>query len=358
MDTETKMQLAREVGEEIITEDDLRTLFETKTHPIAYDGFEPSGRIHIAQGILRALNIIKLQKTGIRFKLWVADWFAWMNNKIDGDLEKIQTTGKYFIEVWKASGLDTKNVQFIWAKDSMADENYWKTVVQVARSSTVSRIMRCSQIMGREESTSLSAAQILYPCMQCADIFHLKADIAQLGMDQRKVNMLARELGPKLGFYKPVALHHHMLLSLTEPPKKSLSATERAIEMKMSKSKPDTAIFMTDTEENIKRKINSAFCPPTQLEDNPLIDYSKHLIFEKFNEMLIERPAKYGGNLEIQSFGELCKIYRAGELHPMDLKQSASKYINEMLVPVRTHFQKNKKAKTLLEQVKSFQTTR
>ncbi|MCK5699427.1 MAG: tyrosine--tRNA ligase, partial [Candidatus Aenigmarchaeota archaeon] len=142
MDTETKMILAREVGEEIITEDDLRTLFETKAHPIAYDGFEPSGRIHIAQGMLRAINIAKLNKTGIRFKLWVADWFAWMNNKLEGDLGKIQTTGKYFIEVWKACGLDTKKVDFVWAKDSMADETYWKKVVNISRFSTVSRIMR------------------------------------------------------------------------------------------------------------------------------------------------------------------------------------------------------------------------
>ena len=45
---------------------------------------------------------------------------------------------------------------------------------------------------GREESSEMPAAQIFYPCMQCADVFFLKADICQLGMDQRKVNMLAR----------------------------------------------------------------------------------------------------------------------------------------------------------------------
>ena len=33
---------------------------------------------------------------------------------------------------------------------------------------------RCSQIMGRTEQDELSAAQIFYPCMQCADIFFLK----------------------------------------------------------------------------------------------------------------------------------------------------------------------------------------
>jgi len=35
-------------------------------------------------------------------------------------------------------------------------------------------LCRCSQIMGRMETDELSAAQIFYPCMQCADIFFLK----------------------------------------------------------------------------------------------------------------------------------------------------------------------------------------
>ena len=43
------------------------------------------------------------------------------------------------------------------------------------------------------EEGSLTAAQILYPLMQCTDVFFLKADICQLGVDQRKVNMLARK---------------------------------------------------------------------------------------------------------------------------------------------------------------------
>lgn len=52
---------------------------------------------------------------------------------------------------------------------------------------------RCGQALGRGEGDSNPTAQILYPCMQCADIFHLKTDICQLGLDQKKVNMLARE---------------------------------------------------------------------------------------------------------------------------------------------------------------------
>ena len=358
MGIENRLSLIKQVGEEIITEEELKELLETKKNPIAYDGFEPSGNIHIAQGILRAINVNKMTKAGCKFKMWVADWFGWMNNKMGGDLEKIQTVGKYLIEVWKVCGMDLDNVEFIWAKDAMSDENYWKKVVQIARLNTVTRITRCAQIMGRKESENLSAAQIFYPCMQTADIFHLDVDITQLGMDQRKVNMLAREVAPKLGYKKPVVVSHHMLMGLGEPPKSDLTGADRAIELKMSKSKPDTAIFMTDSEEDIKRKMKKAFCPEGIVEENPIMEYCKYIIFEKFKAMKIERPSKFGGNLEFTNYDDLKKAFESKQLHPMDLKQSVAYHINELIMPVRAHFEKNSKAKELLEKIKSFEVTR
>lgn len=358
MDISTKLDLIRQVGEEIITEDDLKNLLETKAHPIAYDGFEPSGHLHIAQGILRKINVNKMLKAGIRFKMWVADWFGWMNNKMGGDLEKIRAVGEYQIETWKACGMDTDKIDFLWAKDVMSDDEYWKKVVNIARLNTVTRITRCSQIMGRKESESLSAAQIFYPCMQCADIFHLKADITQLGMDQRKVNMLAREVGPKLGFWKPVVVSHHMLMGLGQPPQTDLSGADRGIELKMSKSRPDTAIFMTDSEEEIKRKIKKSYCPEKIIEENPILEYCKYIIFEEFDSLEIKRPEKFGGDLSIESYDKLSEIFRQGELHPMDIKESVAESINKLIMPVRDHFKKNSKAKKLLEQVRSFEITR
>jgi tryptophanyl-tRNA synthetase len=68
-----------------------------------------------------------------------------------------------------------------------------RTYIQIATRNNITRIKRCGQIMGRGESDSLTAAQIFYPCMQCNDVFMLRANITSLGMDQRKVNMLARE---------------------------------------------------------------------------------------------------------------------------------------------------------------------
>lgn len=355
---EERMKLIAEVGEEIIGEDQIKAMLEDESYtPIAYDGFEPSGRIHIAQGLLRAINVNKLTKAGVKFKFWVADWFALMNNKMGGDMKKIQITGKYFIEVWKACGMDMDNVEFLWASDVMNDPDYWMKVVNIGRANTVTRITRCAQIMGRAEGESLSAAQIFYPCMQCADIFHLKADIAQLGLDQRKVNVLAREVAPKLGFKKPAIVSHHMLAGLGEPPK-GVEGAEAAIAKKMSKSNPDTAIFMTDSEKDIKRKMNKAYCPLGIVEDNPVMEYAKYLVFEKFDTVNLERPEKFGGNVEYDSYEALEADFKAEKLHPMDLKQLVGNYVNEMLKPVREHFENNADAKALLEKVESFKVTK
>ena len=354
LNIEEKISLVKEVGEEIINEEELRELFKTKEHPIAYDGFEPSGEMHIAQGILRTININKLTKAGIKFKMLVADWHAWANNKMGGDLKKIQTIGDYFIEIWKACGMDLKNVEFVRSSDLLKKESYWKTVMEVARASTLKRIIRCSQIMGRKESESLQASQILYPCMQCADIFELNVDITQLGMDQRKVNVLAREIGPKLGFWKPIIVSHHILMGLGQQPKSGSKGMERTIELKMSKSKPDSAIFMTDTYEDIKRKIKKAYCKEGEINDNPILEYYKYIIFEKFNSLEIKRKKEFGGNIKFNSYKELENSFLKKEIHPTDLKNDLIKRLNELIEPVREHFKKDLKAKKILEEVKNF----
>jgi tyrosyl-tRNA synthetase len=358
MNIDERLALIKQVGEEIITEKELRELLEKKKNPVAYDGFEPSGRIHIAQGILRAINVNKMTKAGCSFIMLVADWHAWLNNKMGGDLDKIHTVGQYFEEVWKASGMDLDKVKFVNCSKFVNDESYWKKVVQVTRHATIPRMMRCGQIMGREEKELQYASQILYPAMQAADIFHLNVDICQLGMDQRKVNILARELGPKLGWSKPVAVHHHMLMGLQQPPAASgEDKTERTISLKMSKSNPDSSIFMTDSAADVSRKIGNAYCPAKQLEENPIIEYCKYIVFEKQKELLIQRPEKFGGDINLKSFEELEKAYATGKLHPMDLKKAVAEAINSYLEPVRKHFSKGK-LKQLLEQVQSFDVTR
>jgi len=370
MTIQDRLNLIKQVGEEIVTEEELKKLLESEEELIAYDGFEPSGQIHIAQGILRAINVNKMIKAGVRFKMLVADWHAMANNKMGGDLKKIKTVGRYFIEVWKASGMDLSKVEFVWASDLVKDPEYWKLVIRVGRSNALRRFIRTAEIMGRQESLdNLTGAMIIYSCMQAADIFYLGAKICQLGMDQRKVNMLAREIGPILGFWKPVVVSHHMLMGLkppsvaTRPGVSFQNRLKRTIALKMSKSIPDSAIFMTDTTEDIKRKINKAYCPEGVVEDNPILEYYKYIVFESLDRLgvdkiIISRPQKFGGDISFSNYEELEKKFANKGIHPADLKASLASYLDKLIEPVRKHFEENKEAKELLEKVRSFQVTR
>lgn len=364
MNIQDKLNLISQVGEEIIGGEELKKLLESGQELIAYDGFEPSGQIHIAQGLVRAINVNKMIKAGVKFRMWVADWHAMANNKMGGDLEKIKTVGKYFIEVWRASGMDLSKVEFMWASDMAKNPDYWKLVLQVGKSNALKRFVRTAEMMGREESLEkLTGAHIIYSCMQVADVFMLKANITQLGMDQRKVNMLAREVGPVLGFWKPVVVSHHMLLGLGKPATATEDALQRTIELKMSKSKPDTAIFMTDTFEDIQRKMNKAWCLEGEVKDNPVLEYCKYIIFESFDrlnitEFVVERPEKWGGTLKFKTYEVLAEAFAQKKLHPQDLKVTVVKLLDQLLQPVRKHFEENEEAKKLLETVKSYQVTR
>eukprot|EP00929_Paragymnodinium_shiwhaense_P087482 TRINITY_DN4764_c0_g2_i1.p1 TRINITY_DN4764_c0_g2~~TRINITY_DN4764_c0_g2_i1.p1 ORF type:complete len:753 (+),score=267.95 TRINITY_DN4764_c0_g2_i1:87-2345(+) len=353
-DGDWRFSLLRSVGEECQTEAELTSLLQRKAEFRLYDGFEPSGRMHIAQGVFKAVNVNKCTKAGGIFIFWVADWFALMNDKMGGDLEKIKTVGKYLIEVWKAAGMDMTRVKFLWSSDEICNhaKQYWLQALDIARRSTLSRIKKCGQIMGRKED-GLTAAQILYPIMQCTDVFFLKADICQLGVDQRKVNMLARDYCDLAGIaHKPVILSHHMLYGL------------KAGQAKMSKSDPDSAIFMEDSAADVERKIKQAYCPtkPEEVskvaeeesmqlvEDtlkNPCLDYCKNIVFPAGGDGYVFKA----GMKSFSDFESLKEAFIAGQVSEADLKATLIAEVNKLLEPVRQHFQKDANAKELLAKI-------
>lgn len=349
-----KLELCKSFSEEIVQEEELVKLFSATRPLIAYDGFEPSGRMHIAQGLLKTIIVNKLSKCGVNFVFWVADWFALLNNKLEGDIEKIQAVGRYMIEVWKAAGMNMSSVQFLWSSEEILKRpnEYWSLVFDIARKNSLKRVMRCTQIMGRSESDDLCASQIFYPVMQCADIFFLKADICQLGMDQRKVNMLAREYcdaqSSRTRPKKPVILSHHMMMGLGEG------------QEKMSKSIPDSAIFMEDSPAEVNAKIKKAFCPYGVIEKNPVLDYYKHIVFPL--TPIVEIKSKNIENEEIiKEYSEYDKFeqdFKEDIITPKDIKSYLAFRLNELLKPIRDHFETDPEAKALLEKIKKFSVTR
>ena len=154
----------------------------------------------------------------------------------------------------------------------------------------------------------------------------------------------------------PIALHHHMLLGL-QFSETEAQGNDRKIAMKMSKSKPNTAIFMTDSTKDVQKKFNKAHCIDGVIEDNPVLEYAKHIVFELQDKLDIERPEKYGGNLSFSSYEDIEKAFESGELKSIDLKSGVAAAINELLEPTRKHFASGK-PKKLLEKVQSFVVTR
>ncbi len=360
MDVETKLETIKGFAEEIVVEDELKQLFETNDHPLAYNGFEPSGIAPIHFGLMITKNINSLLKAGCKVNLYMADYFAFINNKMDGDLDKIRTVGTYFVEMWKAAGVDTDKAKVVWCKDLMEKFDYWEMFMKAGKVPTLDRSKRAITVMGRKEGDTISTAQIFYPIMQVTDIFQMDIDICQLGMDQRKANILAREVAHKYKWKVPIAVHNPLLLGLQGMPDGAKRASvEEQMEYKMSKSNPRSAIYVHESAEAIKSKINSAYCPEKVIEGNPVIGIMRHILINSPKDSItIDRPKKFGGPIEAGSYEEFAKMYSEGKIHPMDLKAFVADGLEEQIRPIREHFEKNKKAKELYELVKSYDVTR
>jgi len=362
LDIETKIELiCKPPTEEVITPEDLRQLLETEEHPVAYNGWEPSGLVHLGTGVICAYKIKDFVDAGIRYKAYLSTWHAWLNNKFGGDLDLIKKAAHLFRHSWIALGVPADKVEFIYSDELYDDIDYWATVVRVAKNISIARGRRTLEIAGRKETEARMVSDFLYTPMQVADIFHMQVKICQLGMDQRKANVVARELGERLGFWKPVCVHHHLLQGLDKPkvwPIPEGQEKEALSSAKMSKSKPETCIFLYDTPEEIRQKMNRAFCPKRIVKFNPVLDITKHIVFRETETFTIERPAKFGGTVSYNCYGELEKAYEKDGLHPQDLKNAVAEELVKILEPVRRYFESNREAREMLEIVRKAKVTR
>jgi len=362
LDIETKIELVcKQPTEEVLTPEGLRHLLETEEHPIAYDGWEPSGLVHLGTGVICAYKIKDFVEAGIHYKAYLSTWHAWLNNKLGGDLNLIRKSADLFRHSWIALGVPPDKVEFIYSDKLYDDLDYWATVVRVSKNLTIARGRRTLEIAGRKETEARMISDFLYTPMQVADIYYMQVKICQLGIDQRKANVVARELGERLGFWKPVCVHHHLLQGLEKPkvwPIPEGQEKEALSSAKMSKSKPETCIFLYDTPEEIKQKMVRAFCPEKTVQFNPVLDITKHIIFRETKTLAIERPAKFGGPIEFRNYRELETAYAQGKLHPQDLKNTVAEQLIKILEPVRTYFKNNKEAAQCLNTVKKANVTR
>ena len=378
MTSDEKFKLITRNLEETLTEDELKTLIDSGTPLKHYIGFEISGKLHIGY-LFTCLKIKDLQDAGAETTIWLADLHSAINDKLGGDLETIKKMAREYFQpafsaLFDSIGGDSSKLNFKLCSETYAENpDFWLTLLEVGKTTTLARTKRSITIMGREESDdSMETAKLFYPIMQAADIFLLGANIAHAGIDQRKVHVVARDAAMQVKTYalknskgeqiKPVAIHHPILLSLSAPNletfKEGSTTDEIAMRTKMSKSKTDSGIIIHDSPDDIKRKISKAYAPEGDIgggyHSNPILNWTKYLIFydsaSQGQSLQIKRDQKWGGELSYNSYEDLEKDYVSGNLHPQDLKMAVAEWLIEKLAPARKYFE-DPKRKVALEEI-------
>ena len=347
MDVDSRLESITRNAVEVVTVDELKQLLEAKQTPTAYIGYEPSGFVHVGQ-MITASKVIDMQSAGVDVTVFLADWHAMINDKLGANIDNIRACGEYMRDCFLALGV-ADTTKFVYSSELISGADYWEKFIRICKASSLMRLKRAMTIMGRtEDEADIDASKVMYPPMQVADIFQLDVDIAYSGMDQRRAHMLARDAAEKLRWKKPIALHRPLLMSLVG------GARMDPVEAKMSKSNPDSAVFMHDGPDDVIRKLKNAFCPPSA-DGNPVLDTARLLVFPRTGHLEIDRAAKYGGTLDFSSYEELENAYSSKSLHPMDLKKGVADALNAALDPVRTYFEKRPEN---LEKVKALSITR
>jgi tyrosyl-tRNA synthetase len=391
MTTDEKINLITRNLEETLTVEELKQLIESGTPLKHYIGFEISGKLHIGH-FYQLMKVKDLQKAGAETIIWLADYHSAVNDKLGGDLELIKRIAKdYFIPAMKSlfeciNGDPEKLVFKLCSEEYANHPDFWMTFLEMAKATSLSRSKRSITIMGREAAEdSIETAKIMYPIMQAADIFLLQTNIAQAGIDQRKVHVIARDnamqiktspLKDSLGNQiKPIAIHTPILLGLSNPvlntkegegltfgtgqPITLIKLGQKdeednrdiaAMRIKMSKSKADSSISIHDSPEEMRNKINKAYAPEGDSTFNPILNWVEHLVFNSPTTFVVKRDPKWGGNLTYNSYDQLEKDYVEKKLHPMDLKSAVAEWLIEKLAPARKYFE-DPQRKAALEEI-------
>ncbi len=364
--------------EEVLTEERLREYVENGVKLRHYIGYEISGFVHLGTGLLCMQKVADFQQAGIETNIFLADYHSWINKKLGGDLSTIRKVAVgYFKEALRLSlksvGGNPERVNFILGSklyEKLGSE-YLEYLIRISMRMTLARARRSITILGRRQGESVSFAQLLYVPMQVADIYGLRVNLPHGGLDQRKAHVIAIEVWKEFG-YKPIPVHHHLLLGThisDQQRARMIKAKqtgdrelfeESVIEVKMSKSKPESAIFIHDSPEEIRRKLRKAYCPPREIEFNPIMDINRYVVWPyltRINEEFELVNLKTGERRIYRELSQLEKDYMEGKIHPLDLKNTVAEYLIRMLEPARKFFIDGK-GKKYLEEMRELKVTR
>jgi tyrosyl-tRNA synthetase len=324
MDRAERVDLVTRHTAEVVTEQELSELLGAES-PSAYIGYAPTGEMHIGH-FTTMRKLADFVEAGLDVTVLIADLHAHLDDE-KSPFELLDARSTYYREaiegMMEAAGTDPDAVDFVRGTEFQLDEEYTLEMYRMAAGTTIARSQRAaSEVVRESESPNLGG--LIYPLMQSLDVKALDADIAYGGVDQRGIYMLSREILPDHGGDSPVCLFAPLLSGLAKDEKDSSSGS---------------AVFLTDSPAAIEAKINDAYCPMGETENNGILQYIRHLLFpildDRDESFVVERPEEYGGDLVYDRYETLAADFRNEDLHPADLKPAAAGYISEAIDPIR-----------------------
>lgn len=299
---------------------------------IILTGDRPTGKLHIGHYVGSLKRRVELQNSGEfeKILIMIADAQALTDNA--DNPEKVRQN---IIEValdYLACGLDPeKSDIFIQSQVSELTELafYYMNLV------TVSRLQRNptvkSEIQMRNFEASIPVGFFTYPISQASDITAFKATTVPVGEDQLPMLEQTKEIVRKFNsVYGDTLVEPEILL----PDNKAclrLPGTDG--KAKMSKSLGN-CIYLSDTEEDVRKKIMSMFTDPNHLKVSDPGSIEGNTVFTYLDAFCTdEHFAKYLP--EYQNLDELKAHYQRGGLGDVKVKKFLNKVMEEELAPIR-----------------------
>lgn len=212
-------------------------------------GLNPSGPLHFGHKQIFE-EVLWMQKQGAEVFIPITNDESYLVGKVKSLSESRKIAYEKVIPSIIAMGfLPEKTHIFV---DSDYPELY-NLAIDISRHLTLNKVFKVFGFGENKEDENpgtifyrggVQLAQILLP--QYEEFGGKKPSVVPVGIDQYPYILLARDAALKKGFIPPAATFIRFEEGLDG-------------KGKMSASRPDSAIFLTDTQEDIKRKIRSAY---------------------------------------------------------------------------------------------------
>lgn len=326
MGVEEKFGLVKKNTQEIITEEELKSLLARKKRPVAYFGIAPTGPFHIAY-LIPLCKIFDFGKAGIRTKILIADIHSALDD-LKTPWEEIGKRADYYQKCVELAFPWPEKPEFVRGSSFQISKKFEADLLKLATFTTVKRATRAASEVTRMKEAKVS--ELIYPIVQALDEEYLGVDIQLGGIDQRHIFAYAREYLPKVGYRPRVEVMTPLIASLKGPG------------TKMSATDPMSHIKVYDSEELIRKKINNAYCPAGDVKDNCVLQICKYMVFSLKDKFFVSRPEKFGGGVEYTSYAGLEKDFVQKKLHPQDLKRAVAEELIKVFAKVRKYWADNK----------------